>query len=525
MVLTVHEFTPRAANEQTRPLLEARYRAILNGTHDIVFALDLEERCVFVNVRGEQVTGYGATDWLGRSFEPMLHPDDVATAYDAFLRSVAGEQCRCRLRIFDACGRTREMLVHTGPWVEAGETKGMLGLATEVSQPGAPCHEKERLAITLQSLADAVISTDADGRVLLMNELAEALTGWSQSEAAGQPLAKVVRALDAATHQPRPDSITRLLQQQRAPQAGQSLLVLSRDGSERRVEALGAPVRSRNGEALGAVLVLRETAQKRRLSLQKHRGQQPDSLDISLLASIIGSISLVSRRAQPTDTLHDVLAMVEQAIFKARALTQQLMMCSRCGQPVKKPADMGTLLAEASRRLLGRSAARVELQLDTDLWLVDMDAGQMGQVIESLLLHAMPHNGTVRLAAHNLLVSEPHELPLQPGRYVHVSVQDEGEGIPADLLDRLFDAHFSAKRQGTGMQLATSHSIVRHHGGVIQASSSPSGGALFEIFLPASEQASVAPADVANRVLHTVLTGASAPELAPPLEVETAVAS
>ena len=132
---------------------------------------------------------------------------------------------------------------------------------------------------------------------------------------------------------------------------------------------------------------------------------------------------------------------------------------------------------------------RCELELADELWDLELDKGQFGQVIQNLLLNAiqaMPKGGVVRVAAQNRAVrKESEEATLLPGKYVLITVRDQGTGIAPDNINRIFDPYYSTKETGHGLGLAICYSIIKNHHGAITVESEPGLGSTFSILLPA----------------------------------------
>jgi len=162
---------------------------------------------------------------------------------------------------------------------------------------------------------------------------------------------------------------------------------------------------------------------------------------------------------------------------------------SKGGTPIKATASISQLLKDCTSFILRGTTARGRLSIPDDLWPVDMDAGQISQVIDNLIINAcqaMPNGGPVLVRASNAIVREKHHLPIQEGRYVRVSIADQGVGIPKEHVRRIFDPYFTTKVKGSGLGLATSYSIIKRHGGLITVRSKVGVGTTFYFFLPAS---------------------------------------
>lgn len=134
---------------------------------------------------------------------------------------------------------------------------------------------------------------------------------------------------------------------------------------------------------------------------------------------------------------------------------------------------------------------RCTFSIPDDLWAVEADEGQMNQVIHNLVINAqqaMPDGGTVRVRAENIVVDSGRNLPLRAGRYVKVSIGDKGVGISAEHLPKVFDPYFTTKQKGSGLGLASAHSIVKSHDGTMMVESELGVGTIFSIYLPASSE-------------------------------------
>ena len=147
------------------------------------------------------------------------------------------------------------------------------------------------------------------------------------------------------------------------------------------------------------------------------------------------------------------------------------------------------------------SKSECAFSIAEDLWPVEVDVGQISQVINNIVINAnqaMPEGGTIEVAAGNLTIDENYSLPLKTGEYIRVSFKDQGIGIPEKYHLKIFDPYFSTKQEGSGLGLATTYSIIKKHNGHITVDSQPGIGTTFHIYLPASER--VAPEKMEDKV-------------------------
>jgi len=207
----------------------------------------------------------------------------------------------------------------------------------------------------------------------------------------------------------------------------------------------------------------------------------------NLLTGIAGNISLAREEAAPNSPAGEALADAEAASMRARSLTHQLLTFARGGAPVKKRVDLSPLVVEAAR--FAAHGAGTALVLETAPGLeVETDAGQVGQVVQNLVLNgiqAMGSKGTLLVRTERETLSDGDPRGWRPGPYAVVTVVDSGPGIPPAVLPRIFDPFFTTKASGKGLGLAICQSIVLKHDGHIEVFSPRSGGATFRVWLPA----------------------------------------
>ncbi|RMG46508.1 MAG: PAS domain S-box protein [Acidobacteria bacterium] len=211
----------------------------------------------------------------------------------------------------------------------------------------------------------------------------------------------------------------------------------------------------------------------------------------NLLMGILGNLSLARLSVSPGDKLNERLEAAEKATLRARDLTQQLLTFAKGGAPIKETASIEHLIADTAEFALRGSNVRCDMKLPEDLWPVEVDEGQMSQVIQNLIINAdqaMPQGGVLRIEAENVTVSSGGDLPLPPGKYVKVSFTDQGVGIPEEHLSKVFDPFFTTKQKGSGLGLATAYSVIKRHGGHITVKSTLGRGTTFTLYLPASEK-------------------------------------
>lgn len=359
--------------------------------------------------------------------------------------------------------------------------------------------DKERLAVTLRSIGDGVITTDTNGMVALMNKVAEDLTGWSHEDAAGKPLTEVFNIINESTRERCENPVNRVLQTGFVVGLANHTALINRNGSEIIIADSAAPIRDRESRIIGVVLVFRDITGQYRMETEMQRMQKLESLGLlaggiahdfnNLLTAIMGNISLARMQIGQEHKAAERLTAAEKATQRATDLTQQLLTFAKGGAPVKRLTCVDEVVKEAVGFALSGANVKCEYTIQDGLFASEIDRGQIVQVFNNLTLnaiHATPDGGTIAIRFENVVLGPAQVPDLSPGEYVKISFRDHGAGIPEAHLSRIFDPYFTTKRQGSGLGLATVFSIIKKHGGYITVDPGPGIGATFFIYLPAS---------------------------------------
>jgi len=360
--------------------------------------------------------------------------------------------------------------------------------------------EQEKLNVTLQSIADGVVTTDTQGTIILLNRIAEKLTGWSQDEAIGRFLQDVFNIININNRQPVGSLLDNVLKSGMNADSDSPMVLIAKDGKEQIVAESCAPVRDKKGNIIGFVWVFRDITEKHKMQQELIKTKKLESVGVlaggiahdfnNILASILGNIDLAEYFLKPDEEkVHKLLKQAKKASLRAKDLTYQLLTFSKGGEPVKKIASITEVIKETCAFVLQGSNVKCEYHFPADLWPVEIDTGQMSQVIQNLIfnaIHAMPEGGIITIDCENISDAGNLKLPIDKGRYVRISIQDSGVGIPAEQLDKIFDPFYTTKKEGSGLGLAITHSIILQHGGYIAVESKPGKGTTFILYLAAS---------------------------------------
>jgi PAS domain S-box-containing protein len=369
--------------------------------------------------------------------------------------------------------------------------------------------ERERFRTTLTSIGDAVIVTDAQGRVTLLNPVAQALTRWGQ-EAIGRPLEEVFRIVDEGTRQAVENPVTRVIRHGGVVGLANHTVLISRDASEVPIDDSGAPIRDSRGRIVGVVLVFRDVTERRRVELATEEADRRKDEFLAMLAHELRNPLAPIRNAAHTlgllggndARLRWVSEVIERQVGLMTRLVDDLLDVSRItsGKITLKrsPLRVDEVVAQAVEMARPTAESRkqtLEVEVAEDAGWVDGDQARLVQAIGNLLDNAIKYTeegGRIVIAAR------------RDGDDATIAVRDTGAGIPADLLPRVFDLFTQADRSlerrqgGLGLGLTLVRRLVEMHGGTAHVSSDGPGlGSEFTIRLPGVDAGVESPASPA----------------------------
>lgn len=486
---------------------EDRWSLAVRGINAGIWEIDFTDGTYFISARSQEMLGYvaGDVEETREAWDALVHPDDRAATTEALRRHLTGERAVYRIEHRLLCkdglyrwilsrglarfdeGRRPARIVGTHSDIHARKT-AEAGLAAE----------RERLRVTLGAMAEGVLSTDRRGVVTYLNPAAEQLTGWTDGAALGRPLEEVCPLREERSGAPLEPPYRKVLagQAKVAVELTGLIALVHRQGVPRRVEGRCAPLLDISGRPEGCVLVLRDVAERARHEAEMLRASKLESLGVlaggiahdfnNLLTVIMGNVTLARLDTQARPAGAQWLEEAERGLLRARDLTQQLLTFAKGGDPVRSAVQLAEVARESARFSLHGARARCQFDIPADIWAVEADKGQIGQVVQNLVLNAsqaMPEGGVIWLA----LANDPAPPPRTglTGPSVRIGITDTGGGIRPEHLSRVFDPYFTTKHEGSGLGLATVYAIVRKHGGYIEVDSEVGVGTKFRIWLPA----------------------------------------
>ncbi len=324
------------------------------------------------------------------------------------------------------------------------------------------------------------------------------ITGYSPEEFQKDPklLTKIIHDDDRPVFDQHLDSVV-----SNKPHKNMEFRIITKDGRVRWISHNCNKIFDSSGNFLGIRGSNLDITEQKLASEELAKIEKLESLGVvaggiahdfnNLLTAILGNISLAKMETDPSSNLYKRLEASEKASIRAQNLTQQLLTFAKGGSPVKRPSSLKRIILETAEFALKGSNVACRFDFDKDLWLVEVDPGQISQVLHNLILNAdqaMPDGGIIKIEARNMRVQKESRGVVPPGDYVVITVQDHGKGIPSDLLPKIFDPYFTTKEHGSGLGLAVCFSIIRKHGGFITVDSVYGKGTSFHVYLPAFQE-------------------------------------
>lgn len=529
----------RRKSEDALSRSEQNFRTLFEYATDALFILDREGNFIDVNRIAYERLGYTKEEMLSLHIS-QLDPPEYAAQVPKRLELLKKQGWA----VFESAHLRKDGTVMpveiNARLLDYDNRKVFFSVIRDITErkqaEDALGNTNARLRALIQTIPDMVMFKDTAGRHLIVNRKVEEVTGHSQAEIVGKSVeelmppgpAEACRKSDEEAMKRRApvhaeerlvdkegavryfDMVKAAMVDDRDALAG--LVVIGRDITERKQaeeelrkhrESLVSIVEERTRELSQANEKLRkEIAGRERMEAELLKAQKLESVGIlaggiahdfnNLLTTVLGNISIALLDLDQGHPAYQGLARAERATLRAQDLTQQFLTFSKGGAPVKKTTSIGDLIRESAGFALRGAKVKCDFDVPDTLWLVDIDEGQMSQVIHNLIINAdqaMPNGGTISVRCENVTLPVPEGPPLSGGLYVKIVIQDQGIGIPQKDLVKIFDPYFTTKQRGTGLGLATSYAIIQKHGGCIFAESELNAGATFTIYLPATGRA------------------------------------
>lgn len=499
------DITDRKLYEEELKKSEARYRLLIETMQEGVVIVDNDDVIQYINKSCCDLFGYTAEFLTGKiGYKYIILEEDQHLIIDKNLHRQNGHS-----DVYEVRGKTTDgqiiwlKISGTPLHDENGVVFGSMGIMTDITEQKKAEQERFRLLNLLNTSLNEIYMFDAvDFKFFYANQGAIKNTGYSKEELQKLHIFSIVRDYNPETLRTK---LQPLLTGSRDTLVFETIHT-RKDGSSYPVEVHIQLYKQDEGELF--LSVVNNITERRSLQEQLLASQKMDAIGRlaggiahdfnNLLTVILGYGEELQSNLAIDDPSREEVAEILKAGQRAAELTRQLLAFSRKQVIQPKIMDLNHLLANLDgilRRLLGDQIS-LETKLQSDLWQIKADPGQLEQLIVNLAVNsrdAMPQGGSLKIKTKNIQVSADSPLgtfAALPGDYVLISVSDTGKGMDKETKSRIFEPFFSTKEanKGLGLGLSTVYGIVKQAGGFIAVDSEPDNGACFRIYLPATQE-------------------------------------
>ncbi|MCX5819456.1 MAG: PAS domain S-box protein [Deltaproteobacteria bacterium] len=506
--------TERKRAEEELRFSRQKLQLLIDAGPDFFFLKDLDLRYQLVNSANARFFGRDEADILGRT-DAELMPEESAVACQESDRLAIREK-RTVVTIEPVGDRFYE--TYKFPVMVADQIVGVAGIIRDITdrkraEEDLKTSEKKYRSV-IENIQDVFYRSDARGLLLMGSPSGAKMFGYdSVDEMIGLPL---------DIFWPDPIGRQQLLDQIKAKGSARDFeaVLLKKDGTTFNASFTTQFYYDDQGNFLGTEGIIREITHRKLLESQLLQARKLEAVGTlaggvahdfnNILMGIQGYASLMMLDLDTHHPHYERLKQIEEQVQSATDLTKQLLGFARGGRYEMRTADMNEIIRKTSS-IFGRTKKELTVhgRYGKDLWTVEVDRGQIEQVLLNLYVnawHAMPSGGELYLETSNVVLDESYAAlhVVLPGNYVRVSVADTGMGMEEETRKRIFDPFFTTREmgRGTGLGLAMVYGIMKGHKGFIDVNSKPGHGTTFTLYLPASEKKALEERSVTTEALR-----------------------
>jgi PAS domain S-box-containing protein len=485
-------------NPMPKPIQKS---AIIETIDEMILATDDRGVILYANPATLRRSRFEESEVLGQPVEHLFEFSD-SQIQQIFQKPAGGSIADMTASAICKDGSSFAVQISMSRLPVAVGQPGLIFVAMDITRIRKRLDEQARLITAVEQAAESIIVTDSNGLVQYVNPAFEEITGYLSSEIIGHR----TDLIDSESHKRSfYQSIRDTLLRGDIWQG--RLVIKAKDGAMCETETTISPVKNAGGEITNHVHVQRDVTHEVRLEQQLRQAQKMEAIGTlaggiahdfnNLLMGIQGNVSLSLLEVDASTGFYQNLKKIEQLVQNGVDLTKQLLGFARGGKYEISVVDMNQLLKEQNL-MFGRTNKEVifDGHYAPTLWRVEVDRGQIEQVLMNLYLNAlqaMPGGGTLLVRTENVTIDQDQYRPyhVKAGQYIKIKITDSGVGMDERTQQRIFDPFFTTKEmgRGTGLGLASVYGIVKNHEGFINVTSQIDKGAEFEIYLPATEEA------------------------------------
>ncbi len=512
------ELEERTRAEEALAESEAKYRLLVEGSGDVVYALGPDYRFTYLSPVVERLTGYTPEEIKNLDMDEFFTPDSADILRKAYRRRIRDEKVgirkddveRWELEHKHKNGHTIWGEVSVKPVRHSnGRFAGLQGVTRDITArkkaETALRESEEKYRLVAYATADIIFEFYfSDGLYAHISPNCREILGYTDEELSSaswfvrdrmvppEDLPELKKIYAAGLKGPRDHIVY-------------EFRVRCKDGRIKYLQESSIFIRHADGRVAGMIGSYKDITDKKRMETQLRQAQKMEAIGTlaggiahdfnNILGAILGFTELAMMDLSADHPARDKLVQVERSGNRAKSLVQQILSFSRRTDQERKPLHLGPILKESLKLLRASLPSTIEIrqQLDTNAGMVMADSTQIHQLIMNLCTnaaHAMQKGGgTLEARLDRVILDEEaarQYAELGPGRYRRISISDTGTGMDMETMDRVFEPFFTTKRagEGTGMGLAVVHGIVKSHDGAITVYSEPGRGSTFRVYLP-----------------------------------------
>ncbi len=478
-----------------------RHAIVFETMDEAVLISDTEGKLIDANESFEKIYGYTKQDFLGKRLD-IMHPDGTSIV-DTILRNLKNEGSWVgELPIVRKNGRKGWVRVNVKEYYDEHQKLiGYLSVNRDITENKRAFdimkQQKNLMEDVFTRIHEGIGFVNEKEDFIFVNPSFARIFETSVESLIGNNLSEYLEDID----QSMIDEQTS--QRKRNLISTYELNIKTKKGNKRTIQVSAYPRKDVNGAYLGAFGVIQDITEQKRLKEQFLQSQKMEAMgrlaggiahDFNNLLTIIRGSSELLRTRIPEDLEHDFLEEIVKASDQAKLLVDQLLLFSRKQTTQTEIIQVNNIIEETHsllKRILGVNIA-FEVHLDPEIGLVEVDSGQIKQIMMNLAVNsrdAMPTGGKITLTTRNIEIDEKLQGTIQgsrPGSFVSVSFKDTGKGIPEDVIPQIFEPFFTTKEagHGTGLGLSTIFGIIQKHNGWINVESKVNQGTCFTFYIP-----------------------------------------